>query len=81
MNSSEIIFEVVESLDGGFEARAIGHSIFTEAESQEQLKERISDALLCHFADGTKFSYIIRRVSPYSEIEVCTPSISNEPIE
>ncbi len=29
MNSTEIIFEVAESLDGGFEARALGQSIFT----------------------------------------------------
>ena len=29
----EIIFVVEESLDGGYEAKALGHSIFIEADS------------------------------------------------
>lgn len=60
MNSTEIIFEVVESLNGGFEARALAHSIFTEAKSQEELKEKIKDALLCHFGDDLKYTYTIK---------------------
>ena len=38
MRPREIIFEVTESLDGGFEARALGFSIFTEADSWNELK-------------------------------------------
>ncbi|HAH57580.1 MAG: hypothetical protein KUL83_11210 [Lentimicrobium sp.] len=45
----EIIFIVEESLDGGFEARALEHSIFTEAETAEELKENIKEAIRCHF--------------------------------
>jgi predicted RNase H-like HicB family nuclease len=45
----EIIFLVEESLDGGFEAKALGESIFTEAETIEQLKENIKEAIQCHF--------------------------------
>ena len=41
MKNKEIIFIVEESLDGGFEARAVGYSIFTEAESVLELKENI----------------------------------------
>ncbi|HLY60252.1 MAG TPA: 2-oxoisovalerate dehydrogenase [Terriglobia bacterium] len=49
MNGTEIIFEVEESPEGGFEARALGHSIFTEAETMEKLREMIRDAVRCHF--------------------------------
>lgn len=47
----EIIFLVEESIDGGYEARALGYSIFTEAENLEELKRAIKDAVKCHFAD------------------------------
>ncbi|MHA1369874.1 MAG: 2-oxoisovalerate dehydrogenase [Promethearchaeota archaeon] len=46
---NEIFFIIKESLDGGYEARALGVSIFTEAETIEALKESIKDAVKCHF--------------------------------
>ncbi len=46
---SEIIFIVEESKEGGFEARALDYSIYTEAEDIESLKESVKDAVLCHF--------------------------------
>jgi hypothetical protein len=55
---TEIIFIVEESPEGGFEARALGHSIFTEAESTEELKENIKEAVRCHFDED--FPKIIR---------------------
>ena len=45
----EIIFLVEESLEGGYQARALGHSIFTEAETMEELKAQVRDAVICHF--------------------------------
>jgi len=51
---SEIIFVIEDSRDGGFEARALGHSIFTEADSMETLKEEIRDAVSCHFEGNEK---------------------------
>jgi hypothetical protein len=52
---SEIIFIVEESPEGGFEARALGHSIFTEGETMESLKQNIREAIHCHFeADSPK---------------------------
>ncbi len=36
--NDEIIFVVEESLEGGYEAKALGHSIFTQAETMEELK-------------------------------------------
>jgi hypothetical protein len=51
-NDKEIIFMVEESLDGGYEAHAPGNSIFTEAETLDELRISIKDAVTCHFADG-----------------------------
>ncbi len=47
----EIIFLVEESLEGGFEAKALGYSIFTQAETFEELKEAVKDSIRCHFED------------------------------
>lgn len=47
--ATEIIFVVEESSEGGYEARALGHSIFTEADDYEQLKQMVLDAVRCHF--------------------------------
>lgn len=49
MAGTEIIFEVQESPEGGYEARALGHSIFTEAGTLEELKAMVQDAVHCHF--------------------------------
>lgn len=45
----QIVFEVVESLDGGYEATALGHNIFTQGEDWEDLKSMVQDAVRCHF--------------------------------
>lgn len=45
----ELIFHVEEAPEGGYVARALGHSIYTEADTWEQLKEAIQDAVRCHF--------------------------------
>jgi hypothetical protein len=52
MKSSEIIFEVVESPEGGYEARALSASIFTEAETLPELEDAVRDAVRCHFDEG-----------------------------
>jgi hypothetical protein len=49
---NEIIFVVEESLEGGFEAKALGHSIFTEADDIETLKIKIREAVSCHFEEN-----------------------------
>jgi hypothetical protein len=47
--SSEIIFEVTESPEGGFEAKAIGYSIYTQADTHDELHKTVRDAVTCHF--------------------------------
>jgi hypothetical protein len=48
---SEIVFLVEEAPEGGFTARALGYSIYTEADSWEALKLSIQDAINCHFEE------------------------------
>jgi hypothetical protein len=49
---TEILFLVRESEEGGYEARALSHSIFTEADSLEELRAMVKDAVACHFDPG-----------------------------
>jgi len=51
MAESEIIFIVEESPEGGYEARALGHPIFTQGDSLEELKRMVQDAVRCHFEE------------------------------
>ena len=52
METSEIIFVVEDAPEGGFVARALGTSIFTEADDIGQLHERAREAVRCHFDEG-----------------------------
>ena len=55
----EIIFVVEDSPEGGYEARALGESIFTEGDTQEELRRNIKESVMCHFDEG-KAPAIIR---------------------
>jgi hypothetical protein len=46
---TEIIFAVAETPEGSYEARALGHSIYTEADSLNELRAMVQDAVRCHF--------------------------------
>jgi len=59
MAETEIIFSVQESPEGGYEARALGHPIFTQAESMDELRDMVRDAVRCHF-DSTPAPAVIR---------------------
>lgn len=58
MAENEIIFAVEESPEGGYEARALGYSIFTEADTLDDLKKMVRDAVNCHFEPENKPSVI-----------------------
>ena len=50
---SEIVFQITEDdTDGGFIARALGHSIVTEADTWEELRTNVREAVLRHFDEG-----------------------------
>ncbi len=50
-DQNEIVFEVTEAIEGGFDARAIGHNIFTQGDDWSDLKSMVKDAVRCHFDD------------------------------
>lgn len=49
---SEIIFVAEEADEGGFIAQAAGHSIVTEADTLDDLRANIREAVECRFDDG-----------------------------
>ncbi len=56
---NELIFLVEEAPEGGFMARALGESIFTEADTAAELEAQVRDAVRCHF-DEDKLPRLIR---------------------
>jgi hypothetical protein len=46
---TEIVFLVEDAAEGGYTARALGHSIFTDAETFDELRTQVRAAVRCHF--------------------------------
>ena len=57
---SELVFLVEEAAEGGYTARALGESIFTEADEWETLKRNVLDAVACHYGDRAGAPKVIR---------------------
>lgn len=57
---NEIIFLIEDEPEGGYNAQALGHSIFTQGETVEEIKQNILDAMHCHFDDTGDIPKIIR---------------------
>jgi hypothetical protein len=62
---SEIVFIFEESPEGGFEAHAVGYSIYTQADTFAELKAEIEDALRCHF-DCETTGFVLRAATEIS---------------
>lgn len=68
-NMQEIIFQVVEDeIDGGYSASSLGHGIHTEAETMEELRANIKEAIVCHFTETAEIPKVVRLI--YSRDEV-----------
>jgi hypothetical protein len=52
--NGEIIFAIEDAPEGGYVAHALGHSIFTEADTLDALRESVRDAVRCHFDEGDR---------------------------
>ena len=52
--TTEIIFIAEEAADGGYTARALDFSIFTEADEAKGVGEKVRDAVRCHFDEGER---------------------------
>ena len=64
---NEIIFLIEEADEGGYTAHALGHSIFTEADTWEELKQAVQEAVRCHFEEDD-IPHVIRLHSVREEI-------------
>jgi hypothetical protein len=64
---TELIFIVEESPEGGFTARALGPSIFTDGDNWQALKANVRDAVSCHFEEG-KAPRIVRLHMVHEEV-------------
>ncbi len=58
MKHREIVFEVTETVEGGYDARVLGYSISTQGEDWTDLKEVVQDAVLCHFGESGDLIYV-----------------------
>ena len=55
----EVIFLVEEAPEGGYVAHALGHAIHTQAETVEELRLAVRDAVRAHFDEGNR-PHVIR---------------------
>lgn len=61
MTATEIIFEVNEDeADGGYSASAIGFGIHTHADSLEELRQNVREAVDCYFDESMSKPRLIR---------------------
>jgi predicted RNase H-like HicB family nuclease len=60
--NTELIFLIEEAMEGGYTARALGESIFTEGDTLEELKNNIREATSCHFDEGIIIEELIDRL-------------------
>jgi hypothetical protein len=58
MPNNELIFLVEESPEGGYEARALTESIYTEADSLDELRTMVRDPVACHLEDAERPQFI-----------------------
>ncbi|WP_119355419.1 type II toxin-antitoxin system HicB family antitoxin [Azohydromonas sediminis] len=58
--SSEIIFQVTEADEGGYVASALGHGIHTQAQTLDELRAMVRDAVACYFDDPETAPKLIR---------------------
>ena len=65
---SELIFLVEEDPEGGYTARALGHSIFTEGENWDEIKKNVQEAVMCHFEGTGQKPSIIRLHLVHDEV-------------
>jgi len=49
---NEIVFEVIQETDGGFVAECLTESIFTQADSWDELRRNVKEAAKAFFFDG-----------------------------
>ncbi len=72
---NEVFFLVEEAIEGGYTAKALGESIFTEGETLEELRTNIKEAVQCYYEENSlplklrTLSSIIADVTTYLGID------------
>jgi predicted RNase H-like HicB family nuclease len=56
----ELIFEVRDAEEGGYHARALGHGIFIQADTWDELRANVREATALHFDDSNERPQIIQ---------------------
>jgi hypothetical protein len=56
--TGELVFEVVQDQDGGFFAECLSESIITEADSWEELRKNVMEAVSAFFFDDTPLARV-----------------------
>ena len=84
MSETEITFAVKELPEGGYEACALGHSIFTQADTMDDLKVNIREAVRGHFDEAEPLPAIClvtaRRILGSAKGEFTVPDDFNDPL-
>jgi len=52
--NTEILFVIEEAPEGGYIARGVGADIFTEADTLDELRANVREAVECHFDEGNQ---------------------------
>ncbi len=65
---TEIVFLIEEDPEGGYAARALGVSIFTQADDLAMLRQNILDAVRCHFPDAAGRPKMVRLHHVHDEV-------------
>ena len=55
---NELVFEVTQEADGGFIAECLGESIFTQADSWEELRKNVQEAIIAFYFDRPRPSVV-----------------------
>jgi predicted RNase H-like HicB family nuclease len=56
----EIIFTVTDADEGGYVASALGYGIHTQADTLDELRAMVRDAVACYFDDPALAPRLIR---------------------
>jgi hypothetical protein len=52
----KLVFLIEQAPEGGFVARDLGHSIYTEADTWHELNTTLQDAVACHLGEELRFA-------------------------
>ncbi len=73
---NEIIFWMQESTEGGYKAHALGHSVFTQAETEEELRVKIQEVTESHFGPRREVKIVTGfEHAPQTKIEIFRPYV------